>query len=136
MARPKLPPPLSEGQLEVMDVVWQNGEVTVTDVWRELQKQREIARNTVQTIMLRLSERGWLKYRQQGKRFLYTAAHPRGACRRQMVRRLMDTVFDGSADGLVMTLLEERGVSDEEAQRIRAMIQQAEQMPNKKGRRK
>jgi BlaI family penicillinase repressor len=126
MPKKKMPPPLSDGQLEIMEVVWDRAEVTVTDVWHELQSSREIARTTVQTTMLRLDERGWLKHRSEGKTFLFSAGHPRGASQRQIVRRIVDTAFQGSADGLVMTLLEERGISDEQAERIRAIIAEAE----------
>jgi hypothetical protein len=42
------------------------------------------------------------------------------------VRRLVDTAFGGSAEGMVMALLQGRGVSKEEAERIRAMIDRAE----------
>ena len=42
-----------------------------------------------------------------------------------MVGRLMDTAFAGSTEGLVMALLQGRSLSEEEAQRIRAMIDNA-----------
>lgn len=132
MPKKKLPPPLSEGQLEIMDVVWQRGEVTVTEVWQELKSRREIARNTVLTIMLRLDERGWLNHYADGKQFVYSAAFPRQASQRQWARKLVDTVFEGSTEDLVLTLLQERGVSEQEAERIREMIEKAEK--NKKGR--
>jgi len=48
------------------------------------------------------------------------------------VRRLVDTVFDGSAEGLVMTLLECGGLTSEEVKRIRAMIL-ASQRKRRKG---
>lgn len=131
MAKKKLPPPLSEGQLEVMEVVWDRGEVSVTEVWNALKDRREIARNTVQTIMLRLDERGWLEHQEVGKHFTFRAAHPRQSSRRQLVQRLVDTAFNGSTDGLVLALLQERGVSDEEAERIRGLIADAEQQAKK-----
>ena len=75
-AKPRLPA-LSEAQLEIMDVVWEGGEVTVTDVWNVLAGRRQLARNTVLTLMDRLEKKGWLKRRAEGQTHFYSAASPR-----------------------------------------------------------
>src|SRR5437763_6354749 len=116
------PPPLSEAQLEIMQVVWEGGEVTVTDVWNVLARRRPVARNTVLTLMDRLEKKGWLKRRADGQTHYYSAAAPRAATLRRVVERLVDAAFAGSAEGLVLALLEGRGVSAEEARRIRQLI--------------
>lgn len=122
--RKKLPPPLSEAQMEIMEIVWERGEVTVAGVWKTLAERRNLTRNTVQTLMSRLDDRGWLKHRADGKTFYYRAAHPQQVAQRQLVRNLVKSAFGGAAEGLVMALLE-NGVSPEEAQRIREMIEKA-----------
>ena len=58
--------PLSEAQLEIMNLVWDQGEVTVADVWKALAKRRKLARNTMQTMIVRLEEKGWLTMPDQG----------------------------------------------------------------------
>lgn len=118
-------PALSEAQLEIMHVVWDGGEVTVTDVWGVLAGRRAVARNTVLTLMDRLEKKGWLNRRADGQTHYYTAAAPRAATLGQVVHRLVDAAFAGSADALVLALLEGRGVSDEEARRIRQLIDNA-----------
>ena len=50
--------PLSEAQLEIMNLVWDHGEVTVVDVWKALTLRRKVARNTIQTMIARLEEKG------------------------------------------------------------------------------
>ena len=122
--REKLPP-LSEAQLEILNVVWDCGEVTVGEVWRTLAERRDVARNTVLTMMVRLKDKGWLQHTSQGHAFVYRAAVPRQVTQKRMVGRLMDTAFAGSAEGLVMALLQGRSLSKDEAQRIRAMIDKA-----------
>jgi predicted transcriptional regulator len=124
MARPKGEglPALSEAQLEIMHLVWGGGEVTVTDVWNVLGRRRPVSRNTVLTLMDRLEKKGWLKRRADGQTHYYTAAVPRATTLGQLVRRLVDAAFAGSAEDLVLALLEGRGVSDEEARRIRRLI--------------
>jgi predicted transcriptional regulator len=129
-------PPLSDAQLEIMRVVWDRGAVTVGEVWealspqRSLSRRRPIARNTVQTVITRLAQKGWLKHRKQGRAFLFRATAPRDATLRGMVRRLVDTVFSGSAEGLVLAMLEGRGLSREEADRIRKLIDNARENPS------
>ena len=124
-------PPLSEGQMQIMNVVWDfagRGGATVGDVWEALSARRpgkKLARNTVQTLLARLEEKGWLTHRAEGAAFRYLPRQPRQTALRRLVRRLVDTAFGGSAEGLVMALLQGRGVSPDEAQRIRAMIEQA-----------
>ena len=123
-ARPR--PPLSEAQIEIMNVVWERGEATVADVWKAVAGRRKVARNTVLTMIGRLEEKGWLVRDDAGHAFRYRAAEPREATLGSMVGRLVETAFGGSAEGLVMALLHGRGVSKEEAGRIRRLIEQAE----------
>src|SRR5436305_1271192 len=125
--------PLSEAQLEIMNLVWDRGEVTVAEVWKALAARRKVARNTVQTMMVRLEEKGWLTSQTEEHAFRYRAAVPREAVQGMMVRRLLDSAFGGSAEGLVMALLDGRGISKAEADRVRAMIQGAEKKRKPKG---
>ncbi len=119
-------PSLSEAQMEIMNVVWDRGEATVADVWRVLSTRRKIARSTVLTMLTRLEQKGWLSCDQEGHAFRYRAALPREATLGTMIRRLVDTAFGGSAEGLVMALLHGRGVSKEEARKIKKLIDRAE----------
>jgi len=118
-------PPLSEAQLEIMNVIWHRGEATVGEVWDDLKQQRGIARNTVQTTIARLDDKGWLKHRTVGNKFLYRAVSPRGATQKKIVGRMLDTVFEGSAEGLLLALLEQRPLSEQEAARIRDLLDSA-----------
>lgn len=118
---------LSDAQLEIMNVVWDREECSVADVWQALQEQRVLARNTVQTTMVRLEGRGWLTHRDDDGTFIYRATVSRDDAQRQSVRQMLDTVFRGSTEGLVLTLLENQSLSKAEAARIRKMIREAEE---------
>ena len=127
MGKQKKRPPLSGAQLEIMNEVWEQGEATVSDVWKALSIRRPVARNTVQTVMTRLEEKGWLKHRTEGNRFLYSAVPERSAALGKMVSQLVETAFGGSAEELMLALLDSRGISHKEAERIRSMIEKAEE---------
>ena len=60
--------------------------------------------------------------RREGNAFRYTPAFPKEKAQADEVRRFVDTVLEGSAERLVMTLLERGGLSSTEANRIRQMI--------------
>jgi BlaI family transcriptional regulator, penicillinase repressor len=120
------PPALSEAQLEIMNLIWDRGEATVGEVWKALAARRPVARNTVQTLIARLEEKGWLVHREEGAGFAYRAARPRETTLRGMVRRLVDTAFSGSREELVLALVEDESLSETEIERIRAIIDRAE----------
>ena len=116
---------MSEGQLEIMNVVWDHERCSVGDVWKVLKDRRGVTRNTVHTLIARLEEKGWLVHADEGNAFLYSATVSREEVRQRCVQRIIETVFDGSAEGLVLTLLGGGVLSKTEAGRIRDMIAQA-----------
>jgi BlaI family penicillinase repressor len=114
--------PLSQAQMELMDIVWRKGEASVTEVWQALPADRRVARTTVMTLLVRLAKRGWLKRRKVGKEFVYAAVVGKDEALGGVLSRLVNTVFDGSAANLVMTLVNARGIGREEADRLRRLI--------------
>jgi BlaI family transcriptional regulator, penicillinase repressor len=126
MTKPSEPPPLpSDAQLEVLNIIWDRGEATVGQVWQAFAARRPVARNTVLTLVARLEEKGWLRRRTEGNVLRYSAVVPQATGLRQMARRLVDTAFRGSAEGLIMTLLEGGDLSEGEVARIRAILEKA-----------
>jgi predicted transcriptional regulator len=125
MAKSELQP-LSRAQMEIMQIVWDRGEVAVSEVWEILGQRREVARNTVQTLLLRMEEKGWLTHRVIGRTFFYAAVSPRGGVGKDLVRKLLRSLFRGSAEELAVALLENASLSKPEADRIRALIDEAE----------
>src|SRR3990167_4045221 len=124
--------PLTDAQREIMEVVWERGEATVTEVRDALAQQRELARNTVQTMIVRLEEKGWLKHREQGRTFVYSAKRPRPAPLGAKVTQMIDRLFAGSPEEMVTALIEYRGLTSGEADRIRKMIDEADTKQNRK----
>lgn len=118
-------PTLSEAQLEIMHVVWEHGECSVATVWKTLHERRGISRNTVHTLIVRLEEKGWLAHSEPASGFLYRATVSRQEAQRGTVERMVQTVFGGSAEGLVLALLEGGTLSKSEAVRIRQLITKA-----------
>ena len=121
---------LTDTQLEIMNFVWQHGSATVADVWKEMSATRDLARNTVQTMMVRLEDKGFLRHRMEGKSFVYLPAKKRTTTLRRMLRALIRTAFAGSTAGLITTLLEQENLSAAETQRIRDLLDQQSKQEN------
>lgn len=124
-AKPSDLPDLSPAQREIMEIVWERGEVTATEVRCVLSRTRNVARNTVRTLLERMEDKGWLEHRAEGRTFLYTAARPRHDTVGQKVREIVETVCGGSPETLVAALLDYRGLRPDELKRIRRLLDQA-----------
>jgi BlaI family transcriptional regulator, penicillinase repressor len=122
--RPTLPG-LSQSQQEIMEIVWDRGEVSAIEVRDILSKKRDLAKNTVRTVLDRMEEKGWLKHREDGRTYLYSAAQPREASIGQKVLEVVEHVCGGSPEELVTALLDYRGLSQQELKRIRTMLDEA-----------
>jgi predicted transcriptional regulator len=118
-------PELTPAQGEIMEIIWDRGEVSASEVRRVLARTRKVSRNTVRTLLERMEEKSWINHREEGRTFLYAAARPRAATIGQKVQEIVETVCGGSAEALVTALLDYRGLDAGELMRIRRMLAQA-----------
>jgi BlaI family penicillinase repressor len=125
MPKEQLLPALSDAQLEIMNVVWMQTECSVADIWKVLHERRGVSRNTVHTLIVRLEEKGWLTHSNAHGAFRYRATVSREETQQSTLQRVVTTVFNGSAEGLVLALLNGGAVSKSEAGRIRKLIANA-----------
>ena len=124
--RKSSPVPLSKGQREIMEIVWDNGEVSVFEVRQILSELRDVARNTVRTMMERMEDKGWLSHRVIGRTYFYSALVPREVNLGERVVEMVDKACGGRPERLMTALMDYRGLTDEEVQRIREMLDQAQ----------
>ncbi|MBS1825083.1 MAG: BlaI/MecI/CopY family transcriptional regulator [Acidobacteria bacterium] len=115
---------LTEQELEIMKIVWAREEATVRDVYETLLEHRKVAYTTVMTMMKILEQKGHLKKRSDDKAHVYKPTKPKSAVIRNMVRDFVERVFNGSAEPLVMHLVEERHLSDMEIAEIERMLKE------------
>ncbi len=116
---------LSAAQREIMEIVWDKGEVAAIEVRDIIAKRRPVARETVRTILQQMEEKGWVKHRVVGRTHFYSAAMPREAAVGHRVVELLDTICGGSPERLVTALLDFRGLSKAESERIQQLIEKA-----------
>jgi predicted transcriptional regulator len=107
-------PTLTPQELELMKVVWQRGTATVRDVYEALLERRRIAYTTVMTMLNVLEKKGHLAKRAEGRSYVYAPVRPKQRVLGAMVRDFVERVFDGSAEPLLVHLLEERQLSEKD----------------------
>ena len=117
-------PVLTAQELEIMKIVWRSGASTVRGVYEDLLERRRIAYTTVMTMMNILEQKGYLKKTQKDRAYVYQAAKPQKQVIRGMVREFVDRVFNGSAEPLLLHLVEDRRLSEEDLDEIRRMLRE------------
>jgi predicted transcriptional regulator len=102
---------LTELELEIMKIVWDHETVTVRDVYETLLKRRKVAYTTVMTMMKILEQKKYLKKNQDDRAYVYRPAQPRRQVIGAIVRDFVNRVFNGSAEPLLVHLVEEHNLS-------------------------
>ncbi|MDE3165988.1 MAG: BlaI/MecI/CopY family transcriptional regulator [Acidobacteriota bacterium] len=109
---------LTGQELEIMKIVWERGSVTVRDVYEALLERRKVAYTTVMTMMKILEQKGYLRKRQAERAYVYTPKQAQHKVIGAMVRDFVNRVFNGSAEPLLVHLVEEHDLSPEELEEI------------------
>jgi predicted transcriptional regulator len=102
------PRALTRLELRIMQVIWRCGSSTVSSVQAELNPP--LAYTTVQTVLNILERKGRLKRELQGRAYVYSARVSQDRALGQGVRELIDRMFGGSSEELVMSLLKSRQI--------------------------
>jgi BlaI family penicillinase repressor len=99
---------LTKLELELMQVIWRLGSGSVSAVQAEL--PRPLAYTTVQTMLNILERKGKLHRQLEGRAYVYSARVTEAKALGQGVRDLIDRMFGGSSEELVMSLLKNRQI--------------------------
>jgi predicted transcriptional regulator len=126
MARPKEEQP-TDGELEVLKVLWDRGPSTVREVLDVLIEARPRAYTSVMSLLNVMTEKGLVARQAKGRAFVYRAKSDRARTLRGMVGRLVGRAFEGSTSQLVAHLLDQTKPSDKELEEIRQAIKEYQQ---------
>ena len=114
---------LTDQELEIMKIVWQLEKATVRDVYEALLERRKIAYTTVLTMMKILEQKQYLRKTLEDRAHLYCPTKPKNQVIRGMVREFVDRVFNGSAQPLLLHLVEDRRVTEKEFREIERLME-------------
>lgn len=125
MARPRHQTP-TPAELEVLQVIWQQGPSMVRPVMDALNQQRPRAYTSVMSLMNVMADKGLLRAKRQGRAFVYHATLSREQAEGHLVSDLLSRAFDGSAERLLSRALAANQPSPDELDRIRQLLKQYE----------
>jgi predicted transcriptional regulator len=114
---------LGAQELQIMKVIWERKRVTVRDVYEALLEHRRIAYTTVMTMMNILEQKGYLKKSPgEDRAYVYEPARSRKRVMRAMVNEFIERVFSGSANPLMVHLIEDRHLTGKDLDELRKAI--------------
>src|SRR5688572_17295562 len=115
----------TERELEILKVLWDRGEASVREVYEEMRKSSAIAQNTVQAFLRTMEDKKLVRHRLLGRTFIYKPVPRREDTKNRLLSRVLHRVFDGAVDQLVQSALSLRRPTQDELDRLEAMIEQA-----------
>src|SRR5688572_19215260 len=110
-------------ELEIMKVLWEDGPLAVRAVQDRLAPGRKLAYNTVQTMLTVLLRKGRVKRTLKDRAHYYSPAVSRLQATRQAVGDLVQRLFEGSPEDLVMSLVETRQLTPEKLSALAAALE-------------
>ncbi len=117
---------LTEAELRLMNVVWEKGEATVSEVCRSFRGKKAPAYNTVLTIMRILEKKGYLGHTKKGRAHVYSPMVDRQQAQRSALGHIVSKFFDNSSELLVQNIIENEDITPEELERLKKMIEESE----------
>ncbi len=116
---------LTRLEMEVMNVLWDTAPATVQTVQHGL--QRELAYTTVQTVLNVLHRKGKVLRQLKERAYYYRPSVSREKVARHAVKELIDRLFRGSAESLVMNMVEARHITPEGLKRLNRKLKNRKQ---------
>jgi BlaI family transcriptional regulator, penicillinase repressor len=122
---PKQAGGLTRLELEIMQVLWKRGASTVGEVKDGM--GRELAYTTVQTVLNTLHRKGKLRRRLDRRAYIYSPAVTETKALRHAVRDLVDRMFGGSSEELVLSLIKSREIDPKWIARMSRQLERDEE---------
>ena len=117
---------LTDGELRLMQILWDQGRASVSEVVEALPSRRLPAYNTVLTLLRILEQKGYAGHEKQGRAFIYYPVINRNQARRSAIRRLVSQLFDDSPALLVVNILEHDQVKAQELTQLRKLLEESQ----------
>jgi predicted transcriptional regulator len=116
---------LSRRERQIVDILYRRGRATAAEVMEDL--PGDSTYSTVRTQLRVLEDKGHVRHDQDGQRYIYSPAVPRGTVRRSALKHLIETFYEGSVEQAVAALLGGEGsrLSEEQLDRIEDLIKKA-----------
>lgn len=116
----------TEAELEILQVLWQDGPSTVRQINDSLQEKREVGYTTTLKLLQIMAQKKLVKVDKRLRTHVYESSIEQEATQQHLVDQLLHTAFGGSAKKLVMQALGNKNTSQKELDEIKKMIERLE----------
>ena len=116
----------TDSELEILNILWEKGPSTVRDVHEVLEKNKDAGYTTTLKLMQIMHDKTLLKRDISNKSHVYTANVSQEKTQGQLVKRMIDNVFNGSASQLVMQALGNHKTNSKELEEIKKYLEEME----------
>jgi BlaI family transcriptional regulator, penicillinase repressor len=120
----KRPKGLGEVEQMVMDYVWAHGSCSAESCREALAPTRPMKESTVRTILSRLEQKGFVSHQVEGRTYIYRAAEARQNVAVRAVKSIIDRFCGGSAEELVVGMVDHAVIDREQLERLARKIAQ------------
>ena len=117
----------TEGELEILQVLWNNNKASVRTVHETLLKVKDCGYTTTLKLMQIMFKKGLVSRDDSNKIHIYTANVTREKTQKQFLNKMIDSLFAGSSTNLVLQALGNHKASNEELEKIQALLNQLKQ---------
>ena len=116
---------MSPAETEILRLVWQLEGATVQQILDLLSAKRKIAYKTVQTLLRRLENKGYLKHKIKGKAHVFFTAVNREKVIKRTVLEFLDRLFGGDPRPLMQFLAEDGHIDTKDIKRLRRLVEKS-----------
>jgi predicted transcriptional regulator len=113
---------MSPAETEILRLVWQRGAATVQQIQAALPANRRVNYKTVQTLLRRLEEKGYLMHKTEGKAHIFCPAVKREAVVRRTVLDFLDRLFGGDPKPLMQFLAREGHIDAQDIEELKKLL--------------
>ena len=114
----------TELELEILKILWRDGQATVRQVRKKLIDFRKLAYTSVMTMMTIMTEKGYLKRAKEGNYYVYKPQVSEQETTQGILSDIVERLFDGSAAAAMVNLLETKDIDEDEMKQLRELIKQ------------
>ena len=116
----------TESEMEILQILWENGPSTVKSVNDILNLKKEVGYTTTLKIMQIMHEKAFLERKRNGRSHIYKAILKEKELQNQLLDKILDTAFGGSASKLVMQAIGRTKTSKKEIDEIKKFLEKME----------
>ena len=114
---------LGTAEFQILKALWDKGPSPVRDVLTHLHERgRNVAYTTVQTLLTRLEQKGFVASDKSGLAYVFRATLSRDRVRKSRIKSLVSQLYDGAAAPLVLQLIRSGSFSDDEIKSLQQLI--------------